>query len=94
MPASHFAPREALVGADALTLARDLRLMSQDEFSRAFNGSPIKRAKMRGMQRNAAVVLGNVGEAADVVVLTHALDAPEPLVRDHAAWALAQLDRQ
>jgi epoxyqueuosine reductase QueG len=33
--------------------------MSQEEFSRAFKGSPMKRAKLRGLQRNAAVVLGN-----------------------------------
>jgi epoxyqueuosine reductase len=65
--------------------------MSQPEFSAAFRGSPMKRAKLRGLKRNAAVVLGNVGSAADVDVLTRALDDPAPLVREHAAWALAQM---
>ena len=65
--------------------------MTQDEFSAAFKGSPMKRAKLRGLKRNAAVVLGNVGTADDADVLTRALDDAEPLVRDHAAWALAQL---
>ena len=86
-----FAPREALDGKDARTLARDLLGMSQPEFSAAFKGSPMKRAKLRGLKRNAAVVLGNVGTAEDVEVLTRALDDDEPLVREHAAWALARL---
>ena len=51
----------------------------------------MKRAKQRGLKRNAAVVLGNVGPPDDIDVLTRALDDPEPLVREHAAWALARL---
>jgi epoxyqueuosine reductase len=93
-----FAAREVLVGKDARRLARDLLDMTQEEFSRAFKGSPMKRAKLRGLKRNAAVVLGNPslrsGQAAlakDVDVLTRALDDPEPLVREHAAWALGRL---
>jgi epoxyqueuosine reductase len=51
----------------------------------------MKRAKRRGLVRNAAVVLGNVGTTDDVPALKAALDDPEPLVREHAAWALATL---
>ena len=40
--------------------------MTQEEFSRAFRGSPMKRAKLRGLKRNAAVVLGNVGTADEL----------------------------
>ncbi len=88
---SAFAPREAVAGKDARTLARELLGMTPDEFSAAFRGSPMKRAKLRGLKRNAAVVLGNVGTVEDVPVLARALDDPEPLVREHAAWALARL---
>jgi epoxyqueuosine reductase len=88
-----FAPREFLAGKDARQLARDFSGMAQEEFSAAFRGSPMKRAKLRGLKRNAAVVLGNVGAADDVEALTAALDDPEPLVREHAAWALARLRR-
>jgi epoxyqueuosine reductase len=68
--------------------------MTPEEFSVAFKGSPMKRAKLRGLKRNAAVVLGNVRTAShtekaeDVQLLTRALDDPEPLVREHASWAL------
>ena len=44
-----------------------------------------------GLKRNAAVVLGNIGDERDVEVLTRALDDEEPLVREHAAWALVVL---
>ena len=84
-------PREVLRGKDARTLARELLAMSQEEFSAAFRKSPMKRAKLRGLKRNAAVALGNVGTVEDVAVLEQALDDPEPLVREHAAWALERL---
>jgi epoxyqueuosine reductase len=86
-----FAPREVLAGKDARQLARELLEMSQEQFSAAFKNSPMKRAKLRGLKRNAAVVLGNVGTPDDVDVLACALDDEEPLVRDHAAWAISRL---
>lgn len=52
----------------------------------------MKRAKLRGLERNAAVVLAKVGTHEDVDVLTRALDDPEPLVREHAAWALGRIE--
>jgi epoxyqueuosine reductase len=57
---SPFAPREVVRGKDARTLATELLAMSQEEFSAAFKGSPMKRAKLRGLKRNSAVVLGNI----------------------------------
>ena len=56
-----FRPRDAIAGRDARTLAREVLAMSPSEFSAAFRGSPMKRAKLRGLKRNAAVVLGNLG---------------------------------
>src|SRR6185437_408121 len=81
---SPYHPRTVLAGKDARTLAHELLTMSREEFSVAFKGSPMKRAKLRGLKRNAAVVLGNVGTADDADVLTRALDNEEPLVREHA----------
>ena len=89
-----FQPREVIADKDGRTLARDLLAMSDDDFRIAFRGSPMKRAKLRGLKRNAAVVLGNVGTADDADVLTRALDDPEPLPHDHAAWAISRLSRR
>jgi epoxyqueuosine reductase len=88
-----FAPRAAIAGKDTRTLARDILAMSQEEFSMAFKRSPMKRAKLRGLKRNAAVVLGNLGDPRDADVLTRALEDEAPLVREHAAWALGRILR-
>ena len=88
---SPFAPREALAGRDVRTLAREILVMDVDAYRAAFRGSAMKRAKLPAMKRNAAAVLGNVRTADDVDVLTRAVDDAEPLVREHAAWALARI---
>lgn len=88
---SPFAPREVIAGKTARTLAREILAMSQEESTAAFRRSPMKRAKLRGLKRNAAVVLGNVGTIEDVPVLEQAIDDPEPLVREHVAWALGSI---
>jgi len=56
-----FRPRAAIAGKDAPTLARELLAMSDEDFRITFQGSPMKRAKLAGLERNAAVVLGNSG---------------------------------
>jgi epoxyqueuosine reductase len=80
--ASPYAAREALGGRDARTLAHELLGMGQDEFSRAFSKSAMKRAKLRGLQRNAAVVLENVASAEATsqdapVMMTRRLESRE-----------------
>jgi epoxyqueuosine reductase len=75
-------------------MPRLLELMALDDFSfsRRFSKSAIKRAKRRGLLRNAAVVLGNTGNRDAVPALTQVLEQePEALVRSHAAWALGEL---
>ena len=42
-----------------MTLATDILTLDQDAFSAAFRRSPMKRAKLGGLKRNAAVVLEN-----------------------------------
>ena len=86
-----FAARPAIAGKDARTLALEVLAMSPPEFSAAFTGSPMKRAKLRGSKRDAAVVLGHVGSPADVPALVVALSDDEPLARRHAAWALGRV---
>jgi len=56
-----FRPRAAVAGKDAQTLARDVLTMTEEDFRMTFKGSPMKRAKLRGLKRNAAVASGNIG---------------------------------
>ena len=73
-----------------LDLAR-LLLLSRDEYVERFRGSPMKRAKLPGLQRNAAVAIGNRLHRQYVPPLARALAEGEPVVRSHAAWALGRI---
>ncbi len=65
--------------------------ITPEEFARRFGRSPVKRARREGLQRNAAIALGNSGDCAAIPALAHALTVAAPLVRLHAAWALGRL---
>ncbi len=56
---SPFQAREFIAGKDAQTLATEILALDQEQFSAAFRKSPMKRAKLAGLRRNAAIVLGN-----------------------------------
>jgi epoxyqueuosine reductase len=56
-----------------------------------FEGSPIRRAKPSGLKRNAAIVLGNRGDAAARTALQHAERHPDPVVSDAARWGLERV---
>jgi epoxyqueuosine reductase len=68
--------------------------MTDAEFGETYFGTPVPRTKRRGLARNAAIALGNIGTERDIPALAAALTRhDEPLVRGHAAWALGQLAR-
>jgi epoxyqueuosine reductase len=71
----------------------DLMRLSGDEFRARLRRTPLWRAKRRGLLRNVAVALGNWGDPQAIPALQQALDDPEPLIREHAAWALARIQR-
>lgn len=70
----------------------ELLAMTREEFHRRFKESPIPRAKYPGFLRNVAVALGNSHSPEAVPALVQALDHPEPLVRQHVAWALGEIE--
>ena len=76
--------------ANPVALGELLRLDEQ-AFRRRFRGSPLWRAKRRGLLRNAAIVLGNQCDPAAVDVLSLSLADEEPLVRGASAWALGRI---
>ena len=69
-----------------------LLAIDDDTFRETFRGTPIKRAKRRGLARNAAIALGNAGRPEARPALERAAsEDPDPLVRDAAAWATSRL---
>jgi epoxyqueuosine reductase len=84
--------RESLPGSASLALP-DLLFIDAKTFRTRFRRTPIWRATPEGIARNAAVVLGNLGDpAARPFVVRAASEAESALVREHAAWALTRLN--
>jgi len=70
----------------------DLLTLDQASFGARFRRTPILRATPDGLARNAAIVLGNLGDPEARPHLEQAAaHHPSALVRDSADWALAQL---
>jgi epoxyqueuosine reductase len=73
-----------------------LALLALDDaaFKRRFAGTPPLRTKRRGLLRNVCVALGNVGDAAALPALRQAALDPEPLIAEHAQWAIRQVEQR
>ncbi len=98
-PWNRFAPsaREARLHALPFEGWKLERFLTLDEpgFRALFAASAIRRSGRGRFLRNVCVALGNRGEAAAAPVLARARDTdPDPLVREHAAWALEEIARR
>jgi epoxyqueuosine reductase len=96
--ADHAAEDEArpqLSNAEPFSLfnptVEELASISEEDFRRVLARSPIKRAKYGGWLRNLCVVMGNSGDCRFIPWLEAAVGNPDPVVREHAAWALRRL---
>ena len=67
-----------------------LASLTENDFRRLFAHSPIKRAKYRGWLRNLCVAMGNSGDERFIPRLKELAAHPDPIVREHAAWALGR----
>jgi epoxyqueuosine reductase len=65
--------------------------LEREAYVAHFRHSPMKRARLEGLQRNAAVVMGNRRDRAYVQALGKALKNGTEIVRRHAAWALGRI---
>jgi len=86
--------REAAFSARKSTTGMSLREyleLSDAEFRAFFRNSPIKRVKRRGFLRNVCVALGNAGDISDMPALERAARDPEPLIAEHARWAIDRI---
>lgn len=82
-----FRPRVAFQQPDL----RWLLSLTPAAFNRAFKNNPVKRTKLCGLLRNAAIVAGNSGDPAWLPLLHQLAHNADPLVQAHAAWAIDQL---
>jgi epoxyqueuosine reductase len=85
--AAEFEAREGLVNPALDWLAE----MQSEEFREVFRGSPVKRAKLSGLRRNAVIAMGNSGERKFEPTLTRLSEDSDPVVAEHARWAAEKL---
>ena len=73
-----------------------LELLALDEggFKARFAGTPMLRTKRRGLLRNVCVALGNTGDETTLPALSKAAADPEPLIAEHARWAIQQIEQR
>jgi epoxyqueuosine reductase len=70
-----------------------IELLQLDEpgFKSRFASTPILRTKRRGLLRNVCVALGNTGDASALPALSRAAKDSEPLIAEHARWAMERI---
>ena len=88
--ATEFQARQGLVNPPLERLAE----MNSEEFRETFRGSPVRRAKLSGLRRNAVIAMANSGDEKFVPRLTRLASDPDPIVAEHAKWALKQLRQE
>ena len=81
----------AMKPAVARMQLRDFLALDDAQFRKMFRASPIKRIKRRGFLRNVCVALGNVGTELDLPALAGAARDAEPLIAEHATWAIERI---
>lgn len=89
------APRAPVADRDAVTLSKEILAMDEESYREAFRGSAMKRAKLSGLQRNAAAVLRNLRHGAALLAFacsTAALGAPGALSAFGALTVLGGLN--
>ncbi len=70
---------------------RDFLALDDDGFRTLFAKSPIKRIKRPRFLRNVCIALGNTGTPDDLPALETSAADPDPLISEHATWAIARL---
>ena len=69
----------------------ELLALNEAKFKSRFAGTPLRRIKRRGLVRNVCVALGNTGDASALPALQTAAGDSEPLIAEHARWAIGQI---
>ena len=85
--AVEFAPRDRLVSPALDWLAE----MQPEEFRKVFHGSPVRRAKLSGLRRNAVIAMGNSGDKKFLPTLKKLSEDSDSVVAEHARWAVERL---
>jgi epoxyqueuosine reductase len=95
-PWNRFARQGRLMGQHARTQLHsadllELLALHQAGFEERFAATPVARLKRKGLLRNVCVALGNAGDEQALSALEKASHDAEPLIAEHALWAIGQI---
>ncbi len=68
--------------------------LDADDFRKRFKKTSLWRNRRAGLLRNAAIVLGNVGDARALPALEKALTDEEDVIREAALWAIERIQNR
>ena len=80
-----FAPRNFAPPLDRLAA------LTEPEFREMFRGTPVERARYQGFLRNVCIAMGNQPREEYRGRLKELAQSTEPLIAEHAKWALARV---
>jgi len=83
--------RDTALAAREYPDLREMLTWTEDEFRARTQGTPLARLKLPRLRRNAAIVLGNIGGLEDLPALDLAARDADPVVAEHAEWAVGQV---
>ena len=101
---AEFAPREFSGDSSRTSLFEPdlewLLSLTEEEYRAVFRGSALKRAKWRGLMRNACIAAGNAaaspginGLARIAVLLEDHAGGEDPVIAESARWALSRIQK-
>ena len=82
------AARPELVNPELSWLAE----LDAQSFNKLFKGSPVKRTKIVGIQRNVAIAMGNSGNSDYLSKLREWTQTDDSTLRETAEWAMGQIE--
>ncbi len=80
-------PKQPFVDLEWLLMA------PQTEIDDHFAGTPLRRAGARQLKRNACIVVGNLKEDSLALCLKKIISGSDPMLEEHARWALEHIER-
>ena len=91
VPANLSGNTEIRIKDRVLALSDILAIETDEQFLNMFSGTPLMRAKRRGLTRNACVVAGNSGQKKLIPLLIKITQGDDAMLKEHASWAINKI---
>lgn len=80
--------KESQFAVRSLPDLKTILAWGEEDFQLNLVASPIKRLKLKGLKRNVALVLGNIGGREDLPALEALMNSDDDVLREQAEWSI------